>query len=507
MHLRWQEIVGIDPDAVLILSVMTTSVVIAPKPMPNSTALRDALQQSPNNLSLLLLYGRACLEELHLDDAREVFTRALDQDPDQTDAHLGIAKVLFMEGDTSGAAVRAERVISLEPTNAQAHLLLSRVYLNEGDRAKAIEHFDRAAQIDGSMSDAILERELGRTARDARKPAPSAASEAFSQEMPPPVGADPEDFFDDPFDEPPYDWRPETFYAPGDPERGSVNFADVGGMDELKEEIRLKITYPLQFPDLYKAYGRKTGGGILIYGPPGCGKTLMLRAVAGEVPCNYLAVGLHEIFDPYFGSTERNLHQIFETARENAPCVLVFDDLDSLAQDRRQIRESQMRNLVNQFLHEMDGIRSEGQRVLVIGATNQPWAIDPAFRRPGRFDQAIFVPPPDAPARAQIIELLAKDKPIADFDSAALIEATNGFSGADLKWVFDRAAELALSAAIHTGQPVPITLELLLAVTSTHKPTTQEWFEGANTHAQQSAPDGFINEVRKFLAAPTKKDR
>lgn len=475
--------------------------------MPNSSALRDALQQSPNNLSLLLLYGRACLEELHLDDAREVFTRALDQDPDQTDAHLGIAKVLFMEGETSGAAVRAERVISLEPGNAQAHLLLSRVYLSEGDRAKAVEHFDRAAQIDGSMSDAALERELGRTARDARKAAPSAAPETFAQEMPPPPGADPEDFFDDPFDEPPYDWRPETFYAPGDPERGSVNFADVGGMDELKEEIRLKITYPLQFPDLYKAYGRKTGGGILIYGPPGCGKTLMLRAVAGEVPCNYLAVGLHEIFDPYFGSTERNLHQIFETARSNAPCVLVFDDLDSLAQDRRQIRESQMRNLVNQFLHEMDGIRSEGQRVLVIGATNQPWAIDPAFRRPGRFDQAIFVPPPDAPARAQIIELLAKDKPIADFDSAALIEATNGFSGADLKWVFDRAAELALSAAIHTGQPVPITLELLLAVTATHKPTTQEWFEGANTHAQQSAPDGFINEVRKFLAAPTKKDR
>jgi SpoVK/Ycf46/Vps4 family AAA+-type ATPase len=289
-----------------------------------------------------------------------------------------------------------------------------------------------------------------------------------------------------------------------------VTFADVGGMEELKEEIRLKITYPLQFPDLYKAYGRKTGGGILIYGPPGCGKTLILRAVAGEVPCNYLAVGLHEIFDPYFGSTERNLHQIFETARANAPCVLVFDDLDSLAQDRRQIRESQMRNLVNQFLHEMDGIRSDNQRILVIGATNQPWALDPAFRRPGRFDQAIFVPPPDAPARAQIIELLAKDKPIADFDAAALIEATNGFSGADLKWVFDRAAELALSAAIHSGHPVPITLELLLAVAKAHTPTTQTWFEGMHTHAQQQeGPDSIFNDMRKFLNAPSnsKKER
>jgi transitional endoplasmic reticulum ATPase len=477
--------------------------------MPNSSALRDALNQSPNNLSLLLLYGRACLEELHLDEAREIFTRALEQDPEQTDAQLGIAKVSFMEGNTSGAAVRAERVLFLEPDNVQAHLLLSRVFLSEGDRTKAIEHFDRAAQIDGTMSDPALERELGRTARDARKTAPAPAPEPVNQE-PPPSSNDQDEFFDDPFDEPPYDWRPETFYAPGDPERGRVTFADVGGMEELKEEIRLKITYPLQFPDLYKAYGRKTGGGILIYGPPGCGKTLMLRAVAGEVPCNYLAVGLHEIFDPYFGSTERNLHQIFETARANAPCVLVFDDLDSLAQDRRQIRESQMRNLVNQFLHEMDGIRSENQRILVIGATNQPWALDPAFRRPGRFDQAIFVPPPDAPARAQIIELFAKDKPIAEFDNAELIEATNGFSGADLKWVFDRAAELALSAAIHTGQPVPITLELLLAVAKAHSPSTQTWFEGMHTHAQQQeGPDSIFNDMRKFLNAPSnsKKER
>lgn len=478
--------------------------------MSKSSALRDALKQSPNNLSLLLLYGRACLEELHLDEAREVFARALDVDPDQTDAQLGIAKVLFLEGNNSGAAVRAERVIFLEPNNAQAHLLLSRVYLSEGDRAKALDHFDRAAQIDGTMSDPALERELGRTTRDARKTAPAPAPEPASQETQPAGNADQDEFFDDPFDEPPFDWRPETFYAPGDPERNRVTFADVGGMEELKEEIRLKITYPLQFPDLYKAYGRKTGGGILIYGPPGCGKTLILRAVAGEVPCNYLAVGLHEIFDPYFGSTERNLHQIFETARANAPCVLVFDDLDSLAQDRRQIRESQMRNLVNQFLHEMDGIRSDNQRILVIGATNQPWALDPAFRRPGRFDQAIFVPPPDAPARAQIIELLAKDKPIADFDAAALIDATNGFSGADLKWVFDRAAELALSAAIHTGHPVPITLELLLAVAKAHTPTTQTWFEGMHTHAQQQeGPDSIFNDMRKFLNAPSnsKKER
>ncbi len=477
--------------------------------MSSLSALRDALRQSPNNISLLLLYGKASLDGLHLDEAREAFEQVLTLDALQMDAQLGMARVLFMQGDNSGAAVRAERVLQMEPGNAQAHLLLSRVYLSEGDRPKAIEHFDKASQIDGTMSDPALERELGRTIRDARRTAPIPAPEPPAND-PAPVGGDQEggqEFYEDSFEEPPYEWRPETFFAPGDPERFRVTFADVGGMEELKEEIRLKIIYPLQYPDLYKAYGRRTGGGILIYGPPGCGKTQLLRAVAGEVPCNFLSVALHEIFDPYFGSTERNLHQIFETARANAPCVLVFDDLDSLAQDRRSIREGHLRNLVNQFLHELDGIRGENQRVLVIGATNQPWAMDAALRRPGRFDQAIFVPPPDGPARAQIIELLAKDKPISYLDVPALVDATPAFSGADLKWVFDRAAELALSAAIHSGHPVPITMELLLNVARSHTPTTMSWFEGVRDHAQQATPDGFFNEVRKFLNAPSQKER
>lgn len=474
--------------------------------MSSLQAIRDALEQSPDNVSLLLLFGHTCLEQLHLEDARESFERVLALEPDHSDAQLGVARVLFLEGENSGAAVRAERVLQQNPTNAQAHLLLSRVHLAEGDRPKAIEHFQSAALIDGTLSDPALERELGQTVRDARRTSPIPAPESPSPEGMEEGDTSPE-FVDDLMDDPPYDWRPETFYAPGDPGRFGVTFADVGGMEELKEEIRLKIIYPLQFPDLYKAYGKRTGGGILIYGPPGCGKTLMLRAVAGEVPCNYLSVGLHEIFDPYFGSTERNLHQIFETARANAPCVLVFDDLDSLAQDRRNVRESQLRNLVNQFLHEMDGMRGENQRVLVIGATNQPWALDPAIRRPGRFDQAILVPPPDEPAREQIISLLAKDKPISNLDAPALVEATVGFSGADLKYVFDRAAEMTLSAAIHSGHSVPITMDTLLAVARGHTPTTRTWFEGAREHAQHATPDTYATEARKSLGAPSQQQR
>lgn len=471
--------------------------------MSRLSAIREALAQSPQNVSLLLLYARECLDELQIDEAREVFERVLAIDDSQMDAHLGVARVLQLQGNLSGAAVRAERVLQRDPNYVPAHLLLSRIHLSEGDKARAIAHFDRAAQADGTLSDPALERELGRTARDARKTSPIPVSDAGAADAP--FDGEPSpDFFDDPYaDEASFDWRPETFLAPGDPERSRVTFADVGGMDDLKEEIRLKIIYPLQYPDLYKAYGKKTGGGILIYGPPGCGKTLMLRAVAGEVPCNFLAVGLHEIFDPYFGSSERNLHQIFETARANAPCVLIFDEIDSLALDRRNIREGQLRNLVNQFLHELDGLRGENQRVLVIGSTNQPWQLDPAFRRPGRFDQAIFVPPPDGPARAQIIALLAKDKPISNLVINDLVEATKGFSGADLKGVFDRASEMALSEAIHAGRPVPITMELLLRVAASHMASTSEWFEGVRAKVQFNNEDGLFNEVRKFLNAPT----
>jgi transitional endoplasmic reticulum ATPase len=230
----------------------------------------------------------------------------------------------------------------------------------------------------------------------------------------------------------------------------------------------------------------------------------MLRAIAGEIGCNYFAISLHEIFDPYFGSSERNLHQVFETARAHAPCVLVFDEIDSLAVDRRHVRESQVRNLVNQFLSELDGLHSENSRILVVGATNAPWNLDPAFRRPGRFDQTIFVPPPDLPARSQIIRLLARERPISHLDVDALAHATKNFTGADLKWVFDRAAELALSEAVHTRQPVPMTMELLMDVANAHTPTTSTWFDGVRPHVKPGISDGLYNDVRKFLNVASK---
>jgi transitional endoplasmic reticulum ATPase len=475
--------------------------------MSRLQTLREALSHAPDNTALLLLYGHACLDELLLDEAQEIFSQILTNEPEHPEAQLCLARTLVLQGDTSGAAVRAERILQRDPTNASAHLLLSRIHLTEDQRPKALEHYQRAQEIDPTAIDPALEADLGRTkAAPSSKDRPANLPEllAGTDDDDSPEAA--QEFFDDPFDEPiNSEWRPETFFAPGDTERFRVTFADVGGMDALKEEIRLKIIYPLQHAELYKAYGRKTGGGILLYGPPGCGKTLLLRATAGEVGCNYFAIGLHEVFDPYYGSIERNLHQIFETARANTPCVLVFDELDSLAPDRRSVRDTQTRNIVNQFLSELDGLRSDNQRILVIGATNSPWQLDPALRRPGRFDQAIFVPPPDEAARMQIIKLLAKDKPIAKLDDQALADATAGFTGADLRWVFDRAAELALADALHAGKTVPIHMDLLLAVVHAHSPSTQDWMDGMKERVTATSHDPIISEVRKFLQATPKK--
>ena len=218
--------------------------------MSRLESLRDALAQSPDDVALLLLFGHACLDEIHLDEAREAFSRILNLDPDHLDAQLGLARTLVLQGDTSAAAVRAERILQRKPQSAAAHLLLSRIHLTENHRARAIEHFHRAIEIDSSASDPALEADLGKNVRPPLKDRitspldllddPEAYAE-MQQEFP-------EESYDDP---PPFDWRPETFFAPGDSERLRVTFGDVGGMEAVKEEIRLKIIYPLQHPELY----------------------------------------------------------------------------------------------------------------------------------------------------------------------------------------------------------------------------------------------------------------
>ena len=453
--------------------------------MSDLAALRQAVSVSPNNAPLLMLFAQACLNEFAFDEGREAYEKAAALTPTDPAAKLGIARALHLMGRTSEAVLRAESVSQEHPQYAPVWALLARLALAEGQLESANAHYRRALEIDRSVADPGLEKELYLERGGNQRAAMTAGGGiSYSQD-------------DDSDDE----GDAEDGESDGELgiERPNITFADVGGMDAVKEEIRMKILYPLQNPDLFRAYGKKIGGGVLLYGPPGCGKTLLSRATAGEIKANFIAIGLHEILDMWVGSSEKNLHRIFELARENAPTVLFFDEVDALAADRHDLRHSAQRTVINQFLAEMDGTNGNNEGLLILGATNAPWHIDSAFRRPGRFDRVLFVPPPDDNARKSVIEVMAKGKPVHDLDAAALARKTKDFSGADLKGVFDMTIERTLAKAMKEGRIVPITTDDLIKTTKDVKPSTRSWFESAKNYALYANQGGFYDDVLTYL--------
>ena len=448
--------------------------------MSQLDSLREAVRVSPDNIPLLCLFAETCLDEFHADEAVQTFQQVLAREPKHAEARVGLARALHQTGKTSEAVVRLEAFLQESPDNGPAWLHLSRFLMAEGHRDQARDCYEKSLKLPGGRQDTSLEQEL------------------YLRDQPTKGKVTSEGWHDP--SEPAAFPTPDLPKSEGDfLEKPNVTFEDIGGMENVKEEIRMKILYPLKNPDLFRAYGKKAGGGVLLYGPPGCGKTLISRATAGEIEANFLSIGIHEILDLYIGESEKNLHRLFQMARDNAPAILFFDEVDALAADRRDMRKNAGRTLINQFLAEMDGNVASNDGVLILGATNAPWHIDPAFRRPGRFDRILFVPPPDDEARVAVIEVLAKGKPIAQLDAKALASKTRDFSGADLKAVFDVAVERGLAQAMKQGQMVPITNRDLLEAAKTLKPSTKAWFESAKNYALYSNQGGFYNDVLSFL--------
>ncbi len=290
------------------------------------------------------------------------------------------------------------------------------------------------------------------------------------------------------------------------PEPTKVTFADVGGLDEIKAQIEKRIILPFQKPALFAKFKKRAGGGILLYGPPGCGKTLLARATAGQCNATFLNVAIEDVLDMYIGESERKLHALFEKARSTTPSVLFFDELEALAGKRQYTREATSSKLVSQFLSEMDGFAKNNQGVLILAASNVPWAIDSAFRRPGRFDRVLFVPPPDRAARASILKILLGGRPIDDdIDHGALASRTSGFSGADLENLVDTAADRAIAESLQQGTEVPINQHHMVSALAEIKPTTSEWLTTARNYARYANEGGQYDEVLAFLAKHTKR--
>ncbi|MEU8880596.1 ATP-binding protein [Streptomyces hydrogenans] len=282
---------------------------------------------------------------------------------------------------------------------------------------------------------------------------------------------------------------------------GAVRLHDVGGMTDVKDRLEAAFLAPMRNPELRRLYGKSLRGGLLLYGPPGCGKTFIARAVAGELGANFLTVSLSDVLDMWIGASEKNIHDIFETARRQAPCVVFLDELDALGGKRSRTHNNGLRNVVNQLLTELDGIASGAgnEGVFVLAATNVPWDVDLALRRPGRLDRTLLVLPPDAPAREAILRYHLRERPIEAVDLGKLVKVTEDFSGADLAHLCETAAEAALLDSARTGTVRLITTKDLLGAAKQIRPSTEPWFAAARNVAMFANEGGLYDDLLAYL--------
>lgn len=301
--------------------------------------------------------------------------------------------------------------------------------------------------------------------------------------------------------EPVYNEAPPAAEDVWDVETATSTLADVGGMQDVKDRLNMAFLAPLRNPELRRLYGKSLKGGLMLYGPPGCGKTYIARALAGEIGASFINVTLTDILDQFIGNSEANLHSLFVTARKHAPVVLFLDEIDAIGQKRSQSTSAAWRGVTNQLLMEMDGIGADNEGLFILAATNTPWDVDPALRRPGRFDRSVAVLPPDAPARHSILYHYLKDRPMEGIDLGVLVRQTNGFTGADLAHLVDSAAEFAMMDSLRTGTVRMMTMQDFANALKQVRPSAGPWFSSARNIVEYGNRDGQYDDLAAYMKA------
>ena len=461
------------------------------------------------------------LKEQILSELIKSLSEALQTNPDAHPLRVHLASLLLEAGEVDRAIAELGTVLGKDPANAQAQELLRR----------AIGASPAAAEVPAAEAQPPVQSAPA-------QPAPPAQSTSAAHgdldwaKLEQEIGVD----IDPPFvtdgsgatlDEPAVSFEDSTTNSDGEqpeiedgfirvnesedpkffeePLPEQITLADVGGLEKVKERLRLAFLEPMRNPEIAKAYGKSLRGGLLLYGPPGTGKTYLARAVAGELNARFLSVTIADILDGVMGASEKNVRRVFDRARDLAPCVLFIDELDSLGGKRSGYSNmGWMRNVVNQILQEMDGIGADNDGVFVLAATNHPWDIDNALLRPGRFDRIVLVTAPDPSARAAILKYALKDRPIAGIDLDELVSNTHGFSGADLTHVVATAAEHAMSDSIASGQLRPISMADMRNALDEIKPSTGPWLQSARNVVDFANADGRYDDLKLYLESEQK---
>ncbi len=430
----------------------------------NTDAAKESVKPDTNNAQAKEVYTKAgvLFEQNKFEEAIALYTEAITIDPTYASAYFNRALSYAILNKYTEAMADAQKVLSLEPESFDAPYVMGIIYEYQHDYETAASWYEKAlARNPGyEQAKARLEQIKSKISPTSAPPQESAGTIPKQSE--------------------------DTLVQEGQLKKvkwhkSNITFKDVVGMKKEKTLIYENIILAIKKPELLKAYGKKMGLGVIFYGPPGCGKTYFVNAIGGETNSNVMIARINEIVDMYAGNTEKNMHAIFEQARKNTPVVVFFDEIDALGGKRDGgggggDQQNFMRMAVNQFLQEMDGVEKNPEGIFVIGATNQPWDIDPALKRSKRFGEAIYIPPPDYKTRKQAFIYNTRKMPIGRINFGRLARATIGFSQADIEEISDKAALIPAAEEDRTGKSRKILMRDFLRMIKTHGNTLDEWY-------------------------------